>query len=200
MCMEDVYRWGVLCQEQCSRAETSNYIPQILWGVITLSACDTCFWHNTPHTALQWRHHERDDVSNHQPHDCLLNRLSRRRSKKTSKLRVTGLCAGTSPVTGEFPAQRASNVENVSIWWRHHGICMVPFAWVMYVLNMSQQVFKDRYINMCGIWHIWTTVPFDELQAVNQCFWQTTTAPILDKITAVRHTSQRIQHIDVGWK
>ena len=30
------------------------------------------------------------------------------------------LCEGNSPVTGEFPAQRASNVENVSIWWRHH--------------------------------------------------------------------------------
>ena len=25
------------------------------------------------------------------------------------------------PVTGEFPAQRASNAENVSIWLRHHG-------------------------------------------------------------------------------
>ena len=37
-----------------------------------------------------------------------------------SKLRVTGLCAGNSPVTGEFPAQMASNAENVSIWWRHH--------------------------------------------------------------------------------
>ena len=36
-----------------------------------------------------------------------------------SKLRVTGLCAGNSPVTGEFSAQRASNAENVSIWSRH---------------------------------------------------------------------------------
>ena len=45
---------------------------------------------------------------------------SRRRSKKTSKLRVTGLCEGNSSVIGEFPAQRASNAENVSIWWRHH--------------------------------------------------------------------------------
>ena len=42
------------------------------------------------------------------------------RSKKTSKLRVTGLYVGNSPVTGEFPAQRASNAENVSIWRRHH--------------------------------------------------------------------------------
>ena len=71
--------------------------------------------------SLRWRHNERDGVSNHQPHDCLLNRLIRCRSKKTSKLRVTGLCAGNSPVTGEFPAQMASNAENVSIWWRHHG-------------------------------------------------------------------------------
>ena len=32
----------------------------------------------------------------------------------------TGLCAGNSPVTGEFPAQMSSNAGNVSIWWRHH--------------------------------------------------------------------------------
>ena len=70
--------------------------------------------------SLQWCHNERDGVSNHQPHDCLLNRLFRRRSKKISKLRVTGLCEGNSPVTVEFPAQRASNAENVFIWWRHH--------------------------------------------------------------------------------
>ena len=38
---------------------------------------------------------------------------------KTSKLRVTGLCAGNSPVTGEFTTQRASNAENISIRWRH---------------------------------------------------------------------------------
>ena len=41
--------------------------------------------------------------------------------KNPSKLRVTGLCVGKSPGTGEFPAQMASNVENVSIRWRHHG-------------------------------------------------------------------------------
>ena len=40
--------------------------------------------------------------------------------KKISKLRVTGLCAGNSPVTDEFPTQKASNAENVSILWRHH--------------------------------------------------------------------------------
>ena len=43
-----------------------------------------------------------------------------RRSKKTSKFRVTGLYEGNSPVTDEFPTKRASSTENVSIWWRHH--------------------------------------------------------------------------------
>ena len=71
---------------------------------------------------LRWRHNGQDSVSNHQPHDCSLNRLFRRRSRKTSKLRVNGLCAGNSPGTDEFPAQMASYAENVSIWWRHHDI------------------------------------------------------------------------------
>ena len=47
--------------------------------------------------ALHWCHNGRISVSNHQPHDCLLSRLFRRRSKKKSKLRVTGLCARNSP-------------------------------------------------------------------------------------------------------
>ena len=71
--------------------------------------------------ALGWRHYEHDGVSNHLPRNYLLSRLLRRRSKETSTLRVTGLCLGKSPVTNEFSAQRASNAENVSIWWRHHG-------------------------------------------------------------------------------
>ena len=71
---------------------------------------------------LQWRHNERDGVSNL---DRLLKNLFGRRSKKTSKLRVTGLCEGNSPVTVEFPAQRASNSENVSIWWRHYEHCAI---------------------------------------------------------------------------
>ena len=72
---------------------------------------------------LRWRHNGRDTVLNHQPHHCLLNRLFRCRSKKTSKLSVTDLCVGNSPGTAEFPTQMASNAENVSIWLRHHAIC-----------------------------------------------------------------------------
>ena len=79
---------------------------------------------------LQLRHKGRDGISNNQPHDCLLNRLFRHRSKKTSKLRVTGLCLGNSSVTGEFPAQMASNTENVSIWWCLHEICQCVGIWL----------------------------------------------------------------------
>ena len=69
---------------------------------------------------LHWRHNEHDGVSNHRRLYCLLNSVFRRRSQKTSKLCVTGPCEDNSQVIGEFPAQRASNAENVSIWWRGH--------------------------------------------------------------------------------
>ena len=101
-----------------------SYLMQDFTRVFLSTFCEWIFW-ALPFklgSALQWRHNGRDSVSNHQPHDCLLNRLFRRRSKKISKLRVTGLCAGNSPATGEFPAQMASNAENASIWWRHHGL------------------------------------------------------------------------------
>ena len=41
--------------------------------------------------------------------------LSDADQRKHQKRRVTGLCVGISPMTGEFPAQMTSNAENVSI-------------------------------------------------------------------------------------
>ena len=118
--------------------------------------------HNTAllTTSLQWRRNERDSVSNRQPCDCLLNCFSGRRSKKTSKLRVTGLCEGNSPVTDEFPAQKAYNAENVSIWWRHHIGCWGPGdVWTaginshgisMFLLQHSD--FSTRKCYILGLW------------------------------------------------
>ena len=74
-------------------------------------------------------------------HFASWKRLFRRRSKKTSKLLVTGLCAGNSPVTGEFPPQKASNAENVSIWWRHHEWMIVIDAPVLF------QTYSEGYVN-----------------------------------------------------
>ena len=88
-----------------SRARSSMLFLQILYTIkiyynmynkiIPQLRCKTKGWITS--NTLQWRHNDHDSVSNHQPHGCLLNRLFRRRSKKTSKLRGTGLCVGSSP-------------------------------------------------------------------------------------------------------
>ena len=95
-----------------------------------------------------------DGISNHQPHDWLLNRLFRRWSKKTSQLRVTGLCVGNSPGTGEFPAQMACNAENVSIWWCHH---------VVGTIGKEERLARgllwmEQYLISLKCWHFWYTI------------------------------------------
>ena len=102
------------------------------------SVCMCLLQYDSTHRTLQWRHNGRDSVSSHQPHDCLLNRLFRRRSKKPSKLRVTGLCAVNSPGTVEFPAQMANYAENISIWWRH-----------------NKQFWNDPGEGLQGKWFLW---------------------------------------------
>ena len=63
---------------------------------------------------------------------------SRRKSKKASKLRVTGLCVGNSPVTGDISAQMSSNAENVSIWWRHHIITRLCWSTLVQVTTLCR--------------------------------------------------------------
>ena len=64
--------------------------------------------HWVPNYPLQWCHNEHHWIPNQQPCECLLNRLFRCRSKKTSRHRVTGLCAGNSPVNSphKWPVTR----------------------------------------------------------------------------------------------
>ena len=87
-----------------------------------------------PAMSLQWCHNERDGISNHQPHDCSLNRLFRRRSKKTSKLCVTSLCKGNSPVTGEFSScfshcwRANSSTQICRVWCRSAHYLLVKFS------------------------------------------------------------------------
>ena len=105
----------------------SQWRVSVLMGRITTPRTShTCTHQETSYRrSLQWRHNGLDCVSSHH---CLHNRLFKRRSKKTSKLCVTGLCAGNSPVTGDFPVQMASNAENASIWWRHHDMCFTNYS------------------------------------------------------------------------
>ena len=74
----------------------------VIYGTTNLMPCFKSNWTYIQHRfntgrSLRWRHNGRDSVSNHQPHHCLLNCLFRCRLKKTSKLRVTGRCVGSSP-------------------------------------------------------------------------------------------------------
>ena len=111
---------------------------------------------------LHWRYNEHDGVSNRQPHDFLLNRFFRCRSKKISKLRVIGLCEGNSPVAGEFHTPRASNAENVSICWRHHDLIKyahtpIVFYFVVVILwDLSQSCYFIAHIAedffVCTLW------------------------------------------------
>ena len=100
--------------------------------------------------SLHWRHNERDGVSNHQPRDCLLSGLIRRRSKNTSKLRVTGLCVGNSPATGEFSAQMDSDAEYVSIWWRHHGLLTVGSGTDIACFALFHHSLPMTYVSFVG--------------------------------------------------
>ena len=129
-CTDKLSRWGFFCVPRCSWCVSFVKITGFA------SRCELQEFAHIFVCKLQWRQIERDGVSNHQPHRCLRDRLFsrrskktskpcitglcegnspdrlfRRRSKKTSKPRIIGLCEGNSPVTGEFPAQRASNAE-----------------------------------------------------------------------------------------
>ena len=81
--------------------------------------------------------------------NCLLNLLFRCRSKKTSELRITGLCAGNPSVTGEFPAQMGSNMENVSIRWHHH-IWNLPHSYFQ-SLHQTPYLHLFLVINYCKL-------------------------------------------------
>ena len=107
---------------------------------------------------------------------------SRCRSKKTSKLRDHGLCERNSPVTSEFPAQRASNAENVSIWWRHHGyssflrlqsvtVLLVTFTAVLRHIKSAGQCHR-----LMNAWHIVATSTVywciaSKLKALRNFYW-----------------------------
>ena len=136
-----------------------------------------------------WRHNGRDSVSNHHPHDCLLNSLFRRRSKKTSKFPVTGLCAGNSPGTGELPAQMASNAENVSISWRQHELFgHMALDWINTILCRAQ-----IYPSTLGKRGNFSNLNIEIAQAVEPFFIKDITHPILCDTS-----SQRISSSDTG--
>ena len=94
-------------------------------------------------TSLLWRHNWHNGVSNHQPHDCLLSHLFKRRSKKTSKLRVTGLCVN-SPHKG-LVTRKSFPFDDVIIWddYRNH---VIRIHWSYYCAMTDNKYFYVRFV------------------------------------------------------
>ena len=123
--------------------------------------------------SLQWRRNEHDGVSNHQPHDCLLNCLFRHRSKKTSKLPITGLCEGNSPVTGKcFHFM-------TSLWflrWCMKGAYLIVNCNMMWYIIDQLTPFQYAYFqySMCKKWDIeccYLTPPALKLGPIPVIWW-----------------------------
>ena len=106
---------------------------------------------------LQWRHDERDGVSNHQPHDCLLNRLFRCRSKKTSKLRVTGLCGAIHRCPVNSFTQRACNVKKCFLLMTSSFRTIVFLCYGIIISHKNIMVNFDLTFNRINIYQFHTT-------------------------------------------
>ena len=104
-------------------------------------------WH-----ALQWRHNERDGVSNHQRLGCLLNRLVRRRSKKPSKLLITGFVRGihrwpvNSPHKGPV-TRKMLPLDDVTIG--HHVESSIDIEYHFY----AKKLFYANWENVAIVLH-----------------------------------------------
>ena len=179
------------CARQCKLATSKRKYTFLMWlffhmkidglvqncsisiaNVLDLHYSILALNHQNDNTTLLWRNNGPVSVSNHQPHDCLLNRLFRRRSKNTSKLRVTGLCAGNSPGTGEFPAHWPATRKcfhlMTSSWWEIDCGTIVTFINILdYRWEISQHSVWCREPNS----HI--TYPVPSLRMTNHILTRT---------------------------
>ena len=104
-------------------------------------------WNSSIHSSRQDRHHYNDVIMSVMAPRITCLRIvysgvysgAIKENIKAPQWR-TGFCAGNSPLTGEFPSQRASNAENVSIWWGHHDDDLLPPSWmIVYRPSVTQR-------------------------------------------------------------
>ena len=117
---------------------------------------------------LHWRHNECDGVPSHQPHECLLKHLFRCRSKKTSKLRVAGLCEENSPEAGAFPAHRpVTRSFDVFFDMRlNKRLSKQPWGW--WFETLSRPLWRHRNVTRIQKqthynWNVISEISFEEL-------------------------------------
>ena len=104
---------------------------------------------------LQWRHNECHGVSNHQPHDYLLNRLLRQMKENFEAPRHQPLCGShRSPVNS--PHKGPTTRKKVSIWWHHHAHCWrKSHPWTAQCINRHYEherlPFVEPDVGICKI-------------------------------------------------
>ena len=89
-------------------------------------------------TVLSGLTSQRDGVSSHRRLDCLLNRLFRWRSKKTSKLGVTGLCEGwpvNSPRKHPVPRKMSPFDDIIMSQWMYQTVSVGPRRWPIHSIR-----------------------------------------------------------------
>ena len=130
--------------------------------------------------SLQWCHNECDGVSNYRRFLCLLNCLFRRRSKKTSKLHMTGLCEGNSLVTGEFPAKgpvtrKTFPFDDVIMVVQYNMILDASLQWQMQNINQAMSPQKTPHTSpwrvSYGVSFVRMVEKIDHVIMVPHCIW-----------------------------
>ena len=145
--------------------------PDVQALYITISSPITGHW-----PLLQWRGNERDDVSNHQAHDCLLNRL------------FTGqgyLPFGVRPAIGGRPPieVRCTSIE-VHLNYLNRGYRygargpggVLPIWWVIHMCRGFDPLFWPSGCQTRSFWGVFSHPPtqkrsFGYKSSQNRSFW-----------------------------
>ena len=151
----DVFEWASeYLRWLYHKHHASTYFP-IRYLKITLNSIQLCLIHD-------------NDVimSAKATQITSLNCLFRRSSKKTSKLRVTGLWEGNSPVTSEYPTQRASNAENcIHLMTSLCYVALIPDGEPEVILSHACLTSANRLFMLAARPHIFRSllpqIPFD---------------------------------------
>ena len=131
-CVQNLHNYATMVHVSRTPVST-NYDNEMLWITDVMQTYGFKNWDSILREvlesqwslwllSLQWRNNDHDGVSNHQPHGCLPKRLYMRWLKKTSTLRVTGLCEWNSPRPVNSPhkgpvTRKMFPFDDVIMWW-----------------------------------------------------------------------------------
>ena len=109
--------------------------------------------------SLWWRHNERDCVSNHQPDDCLLNRLFRRRSKNSSASLAFVGGIHRSPVNS--PHNRPVTRKKFPF----DDVIMIPSGYIRFVFDGVMAFMSAAFVHIVLIVFRCASLPFHQLRS-----------------------------------